>query len=583
MFFFKTFVENKFENLKERWASSRKFLRTETSTLFNNSRTSGSQSQNKLKIIKHDQQNDIHDLNDNNRNYNNPDSYFDFLDGEEKEQICVLLQNINIFRKKFNFNIFVKNAENKSIDKPDNKSNKISHSNFSASDNNKDKSETEKSSKLITRNAYSSVNKSNINNTEKDFEINNNNNKNAKITSSHFPFLNSIENKNNSLNNNKTDTNFFTNDSNSNLLWRTNESNNIYNNKKTTILTGSNKNNNFTEKEKPENNNNYYNNIHKNFITTENNEEKKNYTSTTNDFLLEDTRRIKSQEKFYKTKENHSIKESIDGLTTEAKNVFTHITNEVSENYSELKSFKNINNNNNLKDKFKISYEITVADALETKASIKSDNYKNKDYLKSLTSFNNIIFLNNGTVLNTKLDQKEKSSKIHFSNFNAFSILNTNINNMTRLATSYDTRNPNFILNSKENNNYNHNKNDIFGYQKKFINENDSSSNKIITDNSSMINLNNFNWLKNKTLKVNNKLGDSEKNTAAEPISAGGMVGKEGNLKFYLTLMEKYLTFKDKKASESLDSIDHYKKIIKAKIEKENIVRKEYLIFTLLI
>lgn len=576
---FKTFVENNFGNLKERWANTNRkteksFLKNETNTSLNNSQN-GRRHSNKIISIKNDQ---LHDINDKH------DGYPDFLDGDERDLICIMLQNINIFRKKFDFNIFVENAKSRKIidfKKNENVSQEeLNKLNSVFVLNKKCKNENEQTLGFvdINRNAFSNVVNKNANNSIRDFEMNLN--KNAITKSSNFPYLNTFDNKNSSIiNSKKTEFNLLThNEANSNLFSKAKESNNPNNtntiksfNLQTSI------------------------NIDKNYILkNEKNEEKNNYYITTNENLKD--RRIKTQENFFKASKKSLNNEAV-GLTADSKNTYTnYLTNDLSENnFSKFESLKNLNNNNNnIRDKFKIPYEITVGNYLKTIANIKKDNYKNKDYLKSLANYkkdmqvsDNIIFLNNGSVLNTKPDEKDKSSKIHFSNFNAFSILNTNINNTIRLATSYDTRKPNLVLPNPEMNSNNANKNNVTNAKKSNYGavKNNSSTNNIMSENSSLINLNNFNLLNNKTLNIKNKLNDinndnndnnKEKENQAEATNTSGMVGKDGNLKFYLSLIEKFLKLKENKAFENLDNVEYYKKIIKKKIEKENIVRKEY-------
>lgn len=566
---FKTFVENNFGNLKERWANNRKIdkslIRGDTYRTINNSQNkilnqNGKKQEDKIStsklVTEHD---DNHDI------------YHDFLDGEEKDMICILLQNINIFRKKFDFNIFIKNSEDKKIENLNNftANNTLcqeEHKNLTNGllENSNLKNENEKSFKLITRNAYSSFNLNN--NSDKEFEMNNK----TKINSGNFPHFNTGVNKKNPIINNKNNLNLnpFTNDTHSNLLWKTAEKEiNNTNTLQTFYLQ--------TEKIFVENKKDLVDNTNKKILINENYDEKINNIYHTKD------KRFKTQDNFFQLKNSHFYYENAN-LTSESKNVFTNITKEnCDNNYFKFESMSNINNNK-LKDKFKIPYETKIGNPLDTLANMKNDNYKNKDYFKSLANFKknlevskSIIFLNDGSVLNTKPNEKEKSSKIYFSNFNAFSILNNNINNTTRLATSHDTRKPNYKL---SNNEINSNDKLIIvnsGYRKNSAKNNSSYSN-LISENSSIKNLNRFNLLKNKTIKNKNKIDEiGEKIILSEANIANSMVGKDGNLKFYLSLMDKYLKFKDNKAFENLDSVDNYKKVIKEKIEKENIIRKE--------
>lgn len=578
---FKTFIESNIGNLKERWAKNRR--KSETSKSRENNLHNSINNSNSKLLSSNKKNNKLHDLltGKNNKNihedlHNSQNQIEDhlpnFLDSDEKDQICILLQNINIFRKKFDFNIFIKSTEIKKSNpnfnnnlttfmdqtKPTLEKTKI-HINKENSNN-----EDENKLKIVNRTIHSTINVNSQSIGDSFLNIKNS----LKINTSNLPNLNSFDNKNNALNINN------------------------YNNPSKTIETEANLNKKCLKPRKINNTNT----TQSLFLNTERNckdssfakiaDENKNiFISENYDDNKETHLKQKIDNKKYKTQENF-YKPNGNLTTIGNKNLFLN-ENSYENNLTKFQSVKN--SDIIFKNKFKIPIEIKAENTYERKANIANDNYMNKSYLKSLIESKkelqvseDIIYLNNGSVLKIKKNEDENISKNFFYNYNAFSILNNKITNSTRLATSYDLKKPQ--LNLKDNNsNHEVNLNTYWKDNlttKNNVNKKYPFNNKDLIENQNLINLNNFNLLNNKIYKFDEEKILNEKEYVNK-ITTGdnknnNMIGKDGNLKYYQSLMDKYLILKDKKEFEKLDNVDYYKKIIREKVEKENIVRKEY-------
>jgi len=630
---FKLLIESKFSNFRERWTSNYKKsdlhnqkidLNSSVSSTNKNLKSSPNHKSNSklIDVIKNigaknnkrgnidSSYNSDHDNEKHNNDMNpNENKLPDFLEDEERDQMCILLHNIHIFRKKFDFNIFIKKYENKkSVLETNNNTNM---ENFEISKPYTAKgnlgflqrfNKSENTFQNFTRSFSSHKNINNMTNINSVL-INHNNIKfSINNINTNLPNINKNDGYKNcsaSINFDKNNHNFdCTKETDPKLFKKFEIKLKIHNSIETPIINTDKDINDSPNCEKKKI-------LSTNIITNENYQNSKIIKPIMIDLK---EKNIKNQENSLKIDNPLNYENS----ASDRNNNLLIIDN-LENNFSKQDTFNNTNKNF-YKEKFKIPLDLNVDNTFENKALARKDNYINKEYLKSICEFKkdlqvsgNVIFLNNGSVLNSKMSEDEKNGNFQSTNNNAFSILNYNTNNTIRLGTSKDRKKSDLFLKEfdKIENNWNSNRNNLSttknsknAYNGSFLlntNQNINSNNYDIynlTENqknifetinkSNQINTHNQNNLKI-TATNNNDISEIS-NNENENFGNKNNLGyknsnqikcKDGNIKFNLYLIDKYTQLKDKKGFEDLDSVDYYKKIIKEKDEKESFLRKE--------
>lgn len=453
-----------------------------------------------------------------------------FLDKEELDQICILLQNINIFRRKFNFNIF-KDKVNKEMDTNNDKKSLNHYSEVSSHKNDQKSVKNPEQLQSFNLNQGLLSKDNNIRNNSKSLI---NSKSSASITKDGF-FIN------------KDSHNFIE-----------------------TIKTkqNNNDNNNFNNKERKKNSLINNSSLFSDNLNNQNN----GFSQTTNGFFksgklnLHNELTIQTQENFLGNKifdiEDNKLKTSSFSKRLE------------SDGLSGFSSIK-------LNSKFKIATNVSST-AFETHAKAKNENYINKKYFECISNFkknlevnDHVKFLNTGQLINIK--SKENPNQLN-NNLHSFDALKSSL---SRISTSCDVNESNKLNRaniSKFNITYPMN---FFDKSQSINNDFSNFLNKIPKDIQQLknfINLKNLKSLHKDDKKILIKAMNDSNNTNNEDIpnkKFTRVVGKDPMFKYFQGLLDKYKELKETRSSLRLDDVDYYKKVMKNKIEKENAIRKE--------